>query len=91
MVIHPAYADYVDELEIKDANINLGNIFMTLKSQLLQEVIVTGKISAVRIKGDTIEYKADSFYLPAGSTVESLLKKLPGIQVDRNGKITAQE
>ena len=91
MVTHPAYADYMDEVEVKDAAaVNLGNIAMILKSQLLQEVVVSHKLGAIRIKGDTVEYKADSFYMKAGSTVEDLLKKLPGIQVDRNGKITAQ-
>ncbi|WP_276481310.1 outer membrane beta-barrel protein [Paraflavitalea pollutisoli] len=91
MVTHPAYADYMDSIEVKDAApVNLGNIAMILKSKLLEEVVVSHKLGAIRIKGDTIEYKADSFYMRAGSTVEDLLKKLPGLQVDRNGKITAQ-
>ncbi len=75
MVTHPAYADYLDEIEVKDASpINLGKIGMILKSQLLQEVVVSHKLGAIRIKGDTIEYKADSFYMKAGSSVEDLLK-----------------
>jgi hypothetical protein len=90
MVTYPGYADYMDEVTIADRPIDLGSIDMTLKSKLLQEVIVTRKLGAIRIKGDTIEYKADSFYLASGATVEQLLKKLPGLQVDRNGKITAQ-
>ena len=90
MVSHPTYADYVEETEVtQSADIDLGKIFMTQKSQLLQEVIVSNA-GAIRIKGDTTEYKADSFHLKAGATVEDLLKKLPGIQVDKNGKITAQ-
>lgn len=90
LISHPAYGDYVDEVEITaNSPLDLGKIFMTQKSQLLQEYVVSNA-SAIRIKGDTTEYKADSFYLKAGSTVEDLLKKLPGIQVDRNGKITAQ-
>lgn len=91
MVTHPAYADYMDEVEVKDASpVDLGKIAMILKSQLLQEVVVSHRLGAIRIKGDTTEYKADSFYMKAGSSVEDLLKKLPGIVVDRNGKITAQ-
>lgn len=88
LVTHPKYADYVDEIEIKAAPVDIGTIFMTLRSQLLQEVIITNA-AAIRMKGDTTEYKADSFYLSEGSTVEDLLKKLPGIQVDKDGKITA--
>lgn len=90
MVSHPTYADYIEETDLaQSANIDLGKIFLTQKSQLLQEVIVSNA-GAIRIKGDTTEYKADSFHLKAGATVEDLLKKLPGIQVDKNGKITAQ-
>lgn len=89
LITHPAYADYVDNIDLTGADTDLGKVFMTLKSQLLKEVIVTNG-GAIRIKGDTTEFKADSFHLRAGATVEDLLKKLPGIQVDRNGKITAQ-
>jgi hypothetical protein len=91
MVTRPAYADYFDRIEITgEATVDLGNISLTLKSQLLQEVVVQHKLGAIRIKGDTTEYIADSFKLGTGATVEDLLKKLPGIQVDKDGKITAQ-
>jgi hypothetical protein len=90
LATYPAYADYVDELEVKDsAGIVLPPISMELKSKLLEAVVVNGK-GAMRIKGDTVEFNADSFRTQQGATVEELLKKLPGIQVDHNGKITAQ-
>jgi hypothetical protein len=90
VVTYPAYADHVDTLTLKDsANLVLPPIGMVLKSQLLQEVVVRGR-GAIRIKGDTTEFVADSFHTQAGATVEDLLKKLPGIQVDKDGKITAQ-
>jgi len=92
LVSYPSYADYVDQLEVRDssAKVQLPDIGMVLKSALLQQVVVTGNKGAIHIKGDTIEFKADSFHTQAGATVEDLLKKLPGIQVDKNGKITAQ-
>ena len=91
MVSFPAYADYLDEIELKDSasSLDLGRVMMTLKSQLLQAVVVSGT-QAIRLKGDTTEFKADSFKVQANASVEDLLKKLPGIQVDKNGKITAQ-
>ena len=90
-ISYPGYADYVTEFEMKDSSeTNLGTIPMTLKSKLLQEVVVHGNMAAIRMKGDTLEFKADSFKLQQGATVEELLKKLPGIQVDKNGQITAQ-
>jgi hypothetical protein len=91
MVTRPAYADYYDRVECTPgATIDLGIISMTLKSQLLAEVVVQHKLGAIRIKGDTTEYMADSFKVNPGATVEDLLKLLPGIQVDKDGKITAQ-
>jgi hypothetical protein len=90
VISYPKYADYVDELQIKDSTeTDLHNINMTLRSQLLQAVVVNAT-GSIRIKGDTTEYKADSFKVQAGATVEDLLKKLPGITVDKNGQITAQ-
>ncbi len=89
MITHPAYADYIDVLDFQSPDTDLGRIYMTLKSQLLQEVIVSNS-GAIRVKGDTTEFKADSFHVKPGATVEDLLKKIPGIQVDKNGKITAQ-
>ncbi|MEP7257827.1 MAG: carboxypeptidase-like regulatory domain-containing protein, partial [Flavitalea sp.] len=90
MVLYPAYADYVEEMTISDTSaLDLGSINMIGKAELLQEVVVSNA-AAIRIKGDTTEYKVDSFHMAAGASVEEMLSKLPGIQVDRNGKITAQ-
>ena len=89
MITYPSYADFIDNIDVTGADLDMGKIFMTLKSQLLQEVIVSNN-GAIRVKGDTTEFKADSFHVKPGATVEDLLKKIPGIQVDKNGKITAQ-
>lgn len=91
LITCPAYADFADSLSVKDSStIHLSPIAMVLKSKLLEEVVVNGSKGAIHIKGDTVEFRADSFHTHAGATVEDLLKKLPGIQIDRNGKITAQ-
>ena len=91
LVTYPGYADYVDTVEVDSAaTVRLPAIPMVLKSKLLQEVVVRGSKGAMRIKGDTTEFTADSFHVHQGATVEDLLKRLPGIQVDRNGKITAE-
>ena len=85
MTTHPYFADVVLNTEIKDAVTKLPSIALTSKSMLLAEVIVkTG--SPIRIKGDTTVYTADSFKVRAGANVEELLRKLPGIQVDKMAK-----
>ncbi len=90
LITYPAYADYVDHVNLTDTtSLNL-KVPMTLKAHLLKEVIVRQTISAIKIKGDTTEFAADSFKVQPDASVEDLLKKLPGIQVDKNGQITAQ-
>src|ERR1051326_1243192 len=89
MATHPFFGDYFDQVDIKENSLlDLGKIYLTPKSKLLAEVIVkTG--TPIRIKGDTVVYTADSFRVRPGANVEELLRRLPGIQVDRNGQITA--
>ncbi|HXS57969.1 MAG TPA: outer membrane beta-barrel family protein [Hanamia sp.] len=87
MTTHPYYADLLEEVDIKE-DVDLPLLSLTSKSKLLQEVIVKSG-SPLRIKGDTTIYTADSFKVSANANVEELLKKLPGIQVDKDGKIKA--
>ncbi len=89
MITHPYFGDYFDSiLIVAGTTVDLGKIFMTPKSKLLAEVILKSG-APIRIKGDTTVYTADSFRVREGANVEELLRRLPGIQVDRNGQITA--
>ncbi|MEO5908480.1 MAG: carboxypeptidase-like regulatory domain-containing protein, partial [Ginsengibacter sp.] len=89
LITYPKYADFVDRIEMKPGeNRDLKTIFLTGKAKLLQEIVI--KQAAMRMKGDTTEYNADSYAVKPNATVEDLLKQLPGIQVDKDGKITAQ-
>jgi hypothetical protein len=90
-ITYPLYADYVDNITLEANNTkSLGTIALIQKAKLLEEVIVKQKISAIRIKGDTTEYKADSFKVGANANVQDLLKRMPGIQVNSKGEITTQ-
>ncbi len=91
MVTYPQYAAYVDQIILNGAqDLNLKTIYLNTKAHLLKEVIVKNTVSAIRIKGDTTEYKADSFYVSPNADVAELLRKMPGIQVNAKGEITAQ-
>ena len=91
MISYPKYADYIYQITLKDGSTeDIGLIKMTLKSRLLEEVLVKQKVAAIRMKGDTIEYNTDSFKVREGASVEEMLRKMPGLQVDKDGKITAQ-
>ncbi|QEM12307.1 outer membrane beta-barrel family protein [Mucilaginibacter rubeus] len=89
---YPGYADFVEHFALDSAHTthNFGRISMLLKERLLQEVIVKGKAAAIKIKGDTTEFNPAAYNIQPNSKVEDLLKQLPGIEVDKDGKITAQ-
>ncbi len=91
LVSYPSYADYFDTLSLQEnSNIEYGKVMLTTKVHLLEDVIVRQKVAAIRMKGDTLEFKADSFKVSANANVQDLLKKLPGITVNNKGEITAQ-
>lgn len=85
---HPMYAGYNDNIVAGGALQKLDDIRLTNKSKLLENIILQSG-GSIRIKGDTTIYTADSFNVSANANVEELLKKLPGIQVDRDGTIKA--
>lgn len=72
------------------SDVDLGVIELTPFSQVLMEVVVREAKAPIRIHGDTIEYDVSTFKVPPGSTVEDLLRKLPGIEVDASGNVSAQ-
>jgi len=92
MLTYPAYADFVSPftLDSTKTTVNFGQINMKLKATLLNEVIIKGQGAAIKIKGDTTEFNAGSYTIQPNDKVEDLLKKMPGIQIDKDGKITAQ-
>lgn len=87
MTAHNQYADYLDAITVNETDKDLGNIALLSKINALREVVI--KTGSIRIKGDTTSYRASDFKVGANANVEELLKKLPGIQVDKNGAIKA--
>src|SRR5699024_6486451 len=65
----------------------LGNIVMKEMSNTLGEVLVKGAAPPVKLKKDTLEFNVSSFKTKENANLEDLLKKLPGVTVDSDGKI----
>lgn len=86
---NPSFTTYVSDIVIKDPITKLDTIHMLSLQNLLEEVIVRDS-RPITIKGDTVEYTADSFKVREYANVDELLRKLPGIEIDKNGKIKAQ-
>lgn len=71
------------------SSIKLPAIKMKTSSTLLNTVTVEGK-GAVTVKEDTVEYRVKDFAVREGAPVEDVIKKLPGVDVDKDGNVTAQ-
>lgn len=82
------YFDYLQKINVVNKDIILKNIQLKENSQLLGEVEVKGIAAQMVVKGDTTEYNAAAFKTTQNAVVEDLLKRLPGVQVSSEGKIT---
>ncbi len=71
-----------------DKDVALGTLELKPDAIMLKGTTVTGNASKVIVKADTFIYNASAYRTPEGSVVEELVKRLPGAQVDDNGKIT---
>jgi hypothetical protein len=70
--------------------VDLGALKLKPIDKELYEVVIKTAKAPMSFKGDTVEYDASKFKVPPGSTVEDLLRRLPGFQVDSDGNIKAQ-
>ena len=85
-VSYIGYSTYFKKLAIDREKIHLSTIKMKLNNQL-DEVLVKST-APITIKKDTLEFNVKSFKTKKDATIEDLLKQLPGVEVDDEGKIT---
>ncbi|MBO6575033.1 MAG: TonB-dependent receptor [Rhodothermales bacterium] len=78
------------DLEIADADMELEPIALTESVGELAELVVSTDRIPMLVKTDTLEYVAAAFGVRPNATVEDLLKRLPGIEVEDDGTIKAQ-
>lgn len=81
------YLDHKITLDNITASKDFGTIALSEAPKALDEVVVKAEAPPIRIKKDTLEFNATSFKVRPDSNVETLLKQLPGVEVD-NGKVT---
>jgi len=74
--------------EKKSHQVDLGYLTLNPDSKMLKEAIVTTTVAKVQVSGDSIQFNADAYRTPTGSTLEALVKQLPGAEVDDDGNIT---
>jgi hypothetical protein len=69
-------------------NIDLGILYMDRRNDTLKAFVI--QRPPMQIKKDTVEYNADQYAVKPNAIAEDLLKKMPGMQVDKSGTVTAQ-
>lgn len=90
-VSHVSFMPVQKDIPISNNSIvDLGIINLEPIAEILMEVVIKSAQAPLFIKGDTVEYDARLFKVPPGSTVEDLLKRLPGIDIDASGNISTQ-
>ena len=82
------YNEHLQWIEMKNADLDLPAIRLTEQVQHLAEVSVQGKAAEMTVKGDTIEYNTAAYQVSETATVEELLKKMNGVEVDKEGNVT---
>lgn len=92
-IVHVSFIGYHDVYQDVAVNSStplarLGDVEMIQDHILLSEAVVTAKAPEIAVRGDTLEYNADSYNVTESAVVEDLLKKMPGVEVDSEGRIT---
>lgn len=79
------------EFEVKNPYLktqDVGTIYLKHKThKQLNEVEVTASKVMFYYKGDTLIYNADAFILAEGSMLDGLISQMPGVSLDRRGRI----
>ena len=92
LATHVSYHNLVFFFEIsaEKPSAQLGELLLTDKFKSLTEVVVQAEAPPVTVRADTVEYNAGSFKTQPNANVEDLLKKLPGVKVEKDGSVKAQ-
>jgi hypothetical protein len=86
------YEKYKQFVVLNDSlpNAELGTVFVPKTTKEIGGVTVVSKTPPVQQKGDTAQYNASQYKVNPDATTEDLIKKMPGITVDKDGTVTAQ-
>lgn len=83
------YITSAKKIQIQDDhNLNMGPVLFASDAVMLKEARITAQALKATVREDTFVYNSAAFKTPEGSTIEELVKRLPGAQVGDDGKIT---
>lgn len=79
---------YYKEVEVVNKSVNLGKIHLSESVTRLGVLEVRGQATPMTVKQDTIQFNAAAFKMRQGASLEELLRRIPGMEIDEDGKIT---
>ena len=89
-LVSTSYVGYIPvwkTIEVSGASVqNIGDVYMQ-DIKFANDVIVQVKRPPVVINNDTLEFNTENFTTPPNSVVEDMLKKMPGVTVDKDGTV----
>ncbi|WP_179375935.1 carboxypeptidase-like regulatory domain-containing protein [Winogradskyella wichelsiae] len=83
------YITHFETIHYKNQPIDIGNVILKEDAYEL-DVVTLSAVIPIQIKEDTIAFNANSFKVNPSDNLETLLKKLPGIEVESNGEVVAK-
>lgn len=87
-LINASFVGYqTKQIHYTSAKDGLGVIALSPRIHEMDEVII--EAPAITLKEDTVEFRADAYPVRKDAVLEDLLKRLPGVSVDKNGNVTA--
>lgn len=91
LVSFQGYQALKKEVEVTTAlhTVDLGELHLQKEYKALSEVVVSSE-APITIKDDTVQFRADAFKTKPNATVEDLLKKIPGMDVDKDGNVKSE-
>ncbi|MBL7722369.1 MAG: carboxypeptidase regulatory-like domain-containing protein, partial [Chitinophagaceae bacterium] len=92
LLTHVNYHNSNKYFTISDSSrlVDMGSLPISDKTKVLEEVVLAAEAPPITMINDTIQYNAGSFKVQPNANVEDLLKRLPGVKVEKDGTIKAQ-
>ena len=87
-ITHSGYEKIQQKINIQASNNTAIPFSLSKLPTDLTGVTIVSKAAPVRMKVDTTEFSASQFKVNPDATAEDLIKKLPGIVIDKSGNVT---
>lgn len=87
-ISYSGYEIIEQRINIQASNVTPLSFTIAKVATDLGEVSIVSKAAPVKQKSDTTEFSASQFKVNPDATAEDLIKKLPGIVIDKQGNVT---